>query len=90
MKKVITICFLALLLNGCADPQPQVKSVVNGHEYGFFGGLWHGFVSPISLIGMAFSDDIDMYAINNSGFWYAFGFALGAGILTVGASKSRD
>jgi hypothetical protein len=88
MKKLITVLFLSILLNGCADVQPQVKEVVTGHEYGFWGGLWHGIVSPISIFGKIFTNDIDVYAINNNGGWYAFGFVLGAGILLGGSSAS--
>lgn len=88
MKKLILIAFIALSLSGCADVQPKVKDHVEGHEYGFWGGLWHGIISPVSFFGKLFSDEIDVYAINNNGRWYCFGFVLGAGILSFGASSS--
>jgi len=55
--------------------------------YGFWNGLWHGFISPISFFGSLFSDDIAMYAVNNNGGWYDFGFVWGAGILFGGGAK---
>lgn len=88
MKKILIVAVLAMALSGCAEVQPQVKQVLTGHEYGFFGGLWHGIISPISFVGKIFTDDIDMYAINNNGGWYAFGFVLGAGIILGGSSKA--
>lgn len=76
------------LLTGCADSEPQAKDCMQGHEYGFLSGLWHGIIAPISFIGSLIDDDIEMYAPNNNGGWYAFGFVLGAGILTFGSSKT--
>jgi hypothetical protein len=84
------IMFNFLLLSSCADAQPQVNECVTGHQYGFWGGLWQGIISPISFIGSLFYDDIDMYAINNNGGWYAFGFLLGAGVLLGGGSKASS
>ncbi|MEZ4686465.1 MAG: hypothetical protein R3B47_10485 [Bacteroidia bacterium] len=35
--------------------------------------------TPIDLILMLFRDDITVFAPNNNGAWYAFGFLLGSG-----------
>ena len=73
------IFILALiLLSGCADSEP-VDQCLTGHTYGFFGGLWHGFIAPFDFIGMLFNDEITMYAQNNNGGLYALGFLLGSG-----------
>lgn len=85
MKKTIKLAFLGvlatLLLTGCAD-NGLIDGCVQGHVYGFWGGFWHGFIIPYDLIGMVFWDDVTVYAPNNNGGWYAFGFALGGGSLT--------
>lgn len=85
MKKLSTIKYLmiflalaALLITGCADSE-SVKQCLTGHQYGFFGGLWHGFIAPFDFIGMLFDDSITMYAQNNNGGLYALGFLLGSG-----------
>ena len=75
--------FLLLLLSilvftGCAKSE-AIEQCLTGHTYGFFGGLWHGFIAPFDFIGMLFSDDITMYAQNNNGGLYALGFLLGSG-----------
>jgi len=44
---------------------------------GFFSGIWHGLLAPWSLIGRWFIDDIVMYAIPNTGWFYDFGFLVG-------------
>jgi hypothetical protein len=74
----LTVSFLLLIVSGCADAEP-VEACLSGHEYGFFGGLWHGFIAPFDFIGMLFNDNITMYAQNNNGGLYALGFLLGSG-----------
>ena len=86
---VTYVLLLAVLFNGCANVTP-IKECVIDAPYGFFGGLWHGIVAPLSFIGSLFSDDIAMYAVNNNGGWYDFGFVLGAGILFKGSSKASS
>lgn len=75
-------------MSGCADKQ-NIDECKEGHEYGFFGGLWHGAIAPISFFGSLLDEEIDMYALNNNGGWYRFGFVLGAGILVGSSSSSR-
>lgn len=67
-----------LLLSGCANNE-TVDQCLTGHKYGFFGGLWHGFIAPFDFIGMLFNKQITMYAQNNNGGLYALGFLLGSG-----------
>lgn len=69
---------LLLLFSGCADNE-SVDACLTGHKYGFFGGLWHGFIAPFDFIGSLFDDTITMYAQNNNGGLYALGFLIGSG-----------
>lgn len=82
-----SVLLVAVLFTGCADVTP-IKECVIDAPYGFWGGLWHGIIAPFSFIGSLFSDDIAMYAVNNNGGWYDFGFVLGAGILFGSSSNS--
>jgi hypothetical protein len=75
---LIAAAFILLSISGCAHFE-DVGQCLTGHTYGFFGGLWHGFIAPFDLIGMLFSDNITMYAQNNTGGFYALGFILGSG-----------
>ena len=79
-KVIFTVLFLTgiVLLTGCAN-QEIVAPCLTGHTYGFLGGLLHGFIAPFDLIAMLFRDDITVYAPNNNGAWYAFGFLIGSG-----------
>ncbi|MEZ5105260.1 MAG: hypothetical protein R2757_12240 [Draconibacterium sp.] len=55
---------------------------------GFWHGLWHGVIAPVSFVISLFSDKVAMYAVNNNGGWYDFQFVLGAGILFGGGGKA--
>lgn len=55
---------------------------------GFFMGLWHGIIAPITFIISLFTDKISLYEVHNTGAWYDFGFVLGAGILFGGGSQA--
>lgn len=67
-----------LVMTGCAQRE-DVELCLKGHTYGFFGGLWHGFIAPFDFVAMLFNEKITMYAQNNNGGLYALGFLLGSG-----------
>ena len=79
MKKLLILLAISLLLLGCADTVVLTQKMPSD-PYGFWSGLWHGWIILWSWIGSLFSDDIAIYAINNNGGWYDFGFALGVGV----------
>lgn len=41
---------------------------------GFFWGIWHGWIAPISLIWGLFNSEIRVYEPQNTGWWYDLGF----------------
>ncbi|AGO49594.1 hypothetical protein Phi4:1_gp181 [Cellulophaga phage phi4:1] len=84
---VLCLLLAALLFTGCAEVT-FIEQCTTVEPYGFWGGLWHGIIAPISFLGSLFFDDIAMYAINNNGGWYDFGFAIGSGIIFTGGSSS--
>ena len=69
---------LVILISSCANSE-IVDSCLTGKKYGFWWGLWHGIIAPIDFVVMLFRDDVTMYAQNNNGGWYAFGFLIGSG-----------
>jgi hypothetical protein len=75
---IIPLLILILLFSGCANRE-IVTECLKGHTYGFWGGLLHGIIAPIDLIAMLITDDITVFAPNNNGAWYAFGFIIGSG-----------
>ena len=87
--KIVILLTAIIVLTGCADVIP-IDNCVTNEPYGFLSGLWHGIIAPLSFIGSIFIDDIAMYAVNNNGGWYDFGFVIGAGILFGGGSKATN
>jgi len=69
---------LIVLMASCANKE-VVTGCLQGHTYGFWGGLWHGIIAPVDLVISLFRDDFTVYAQNNNGAWYAFGFLIGSG-----------
>lgn len=51
----------------------------NAQPAGFWGGLWHGMIAPITFLVSLFADGVSIYETNNNGRWYEFGFMLGIG-----------
>ena len=85
----VSIAILAvLLLAGCAaGTNPTVDVLdVDGKSDGFWSGLWHGVISPVTFIISLFSDNVNVYEVYNSGNWYDFGFILGVSIIFGGGA----
>lgn len=77
-------------LTGCAEVQPNIQPCLTGSTYGFWGGLWHGIIAPFAWVASLFMDDVAVWAVNNNGGWYTFGFILGIGALSGGSSKAAS
>jgi hypothetical protein len=73
LRLVLIALFAVLMLSGCI---PGDGKATAGEPAGFFWGIWHGWVAPISLIISIFRDNIAIYEVNNTGFWYDFGYYL--------------
>ena len=93
MKKqiLIAVAVIAVLLTGCADATNVQECLPEAeHTYGFWGGLWHGMIVFFDLISQLWWDDVTIYAENNNGGWYDFGFWLGAVGFGGGATKATS
>lgn len=85
---------MAIFVSSCSpriEPQEYVTKVEQKEpvkEYGFWMGLWHGWTAPITFIGNLLGGDWIIYAFNNTGGWYDFGFILGIGSFGGGVSSA--
>ena len=77
--------FSLLTLSGCAYQPGTYGSALPG----FFTGIWHGIISPFSLIGGFFSD-VRIFKYPNSGWSYDFGFMVGWLFWISAASEATD
>lgn len=94
-KRIVLICFVAvsvsLILTGCI---PGDGTYTPDDPAGFFWGVWHGWMAPISLIVGLFQDNIRVYETVNTGWWYDFGFYIavisGFGGLSLSRKKRAE
>jgi len=80
---LIGLALIVLLLSGCVPgPNALANSAAEGGEVaGFWLGLWHGIIAPVTFIGSLFSKTWHMYEVHNNGAWYNGGFLLGMMII---------
>ena len=69
--KIAILIFIVSILSGCF---PGDGKATVGDPAGFFSGIWHGWIAPLSLILGIFTDNIRVYEMNNTGWWYDLGF----------------
>ncbi|MCF6285209.1 MAG: hypothetical protein L3K26_08460 [Candidatus Hydrogenedentes bacterium] len=56
---------------------------------GFWAGLWHGLIAPITFIIGLITLDVRLYEAKNNGRWYDFGFVLGVSASLGSGTASR-
>ncbi len=100
MKKTIALALIALFvlsfaLASCAPgPNPLKGSAVELTDdspsptkpAGFWQGLWHGMIAPITFVVSLFNKAVNVYEVRNSGNWYNFGFIIGVSIAFGGSA----
>lgn len=72
-KKILVIAVLVIMvltMTGCLPGDSRYDD----RPAGFLWGVWHGWTAPISLIIQLFKPLVRVYEVNNTGWWYDFGF----------------
>ncbi|RLD31729.1 MAG: hypothetical protein DRI73_08250 [Bacteroidetes bacterium] len=87
LLKITIILILVFILLGCF---PGVGRESVNNSAGFLAGIWHGWIAPLSLIVGIFSDNVRVYEINNTGWWYDLGFYMAIISGFGGISLSRN
>jgi ABC-type multidrug transport system permease subunit len=84
---VISLISIMVLLSACAAGPNELRNTPDedGEVAGFWKGIWHGLISPITFIISLFSKSVYVYEVHNNGGWYTFGFLLGASIIFGGS-----
>ena len=82
MKQVLivsAVVAVVITLAGCAAGPNTLSGTPDqeGEVAGFWPGLWHGIIAPVTFIVSLFSDKVHMYEVHNNGGWYNFGYLLG-------------
>jgi hypothetical protein len=67
---------VVLVLASCAaGPNDVVQA--GADQAGFWLGLWHGIIAPITFLISLFTDGVNLYEVHNNGNWYDFGYVIG-------------
>jgi hypothetical protein len=88
---LVTLLLLALVATACAAGPNEAAGTPppDGDVAGFWLGLWHGIIGPITLIISLFTEDVSLYEVHNNGNFYDVGFFLGLGVLVGGSHGTR-
>lgn len=88
--RFLMLLVLGVLASACAAGSGRFDAA---DPAGFFTGIWHGWIAPITLIWQIFDSDIRVYEPNNTGWWYDFGFYIaviaGFGSLSLSRKKAK-
>lgn len=90
LKVLLIIISSLFILTACI---PGDGSYTLNKPAGFFSGIWHGWVAPLSLLLSIGRGSIRMYEPLNTGFAYDFGFYIaiisGFGGLSLSRKKKK-
>lgn len=73
-KSILLTILIILVMIVFTSCMPNPSHNDGSSPSGFFKGVWHGWIAPISLIVGFFNDSTRVYDPNNTGWWYDFGF----------------
>lgn len=90
MKKnilLLVLLVIPLILAACTAGPNALRNTPDedGEVAGFWKGLWHGVISPITFIISLFNKNVYVFEVHNNGGWYTFGFLMGASIIFGGS-----
>ena len=90
-KRILTLFLVALAVITIVGCFPGDGRNTRIEPAGFFMGIWHGWIAPLSLVVGIFDHGVRIYETNNVGWWYDFGYyiAIIAGFGGIAVSRRR-
>lgn len=74
-RVLITVLMITILLFSLSSCFPlETRPPGAPAPSGFFMGVWHGWIAPISVIVGFFDRNVRIYDPFNTGWWYDLGF----------------
>ncbi len=65
-------------------PNPQANTPdAHGAPANIVLGIWHGIISPVTLVVSFFNSNVQMYEVHNDGSQYNLGFLVGVAIVFI-------
>ena len=69
------------MLDKLSLPGPESKyQAADGQPAGFWAGVWHGSIIPLTFLISLFNPGVGLYETHNVGKKYNFGYLIGASI----------
>jgi hypothetical protein len=86
---LLSLCVVVLLASCAAGVNVQIDTFNDqGVIAGFWRGVWHGMIAPITFVVSLFNSGVKMYEVHNNGGWYDLGFLFGLGAVYGGGHAS--
>jgi hypothetical protein len=86
-RLAVLFVLVAVLVAACAAG-PNTDVAHTAQNAGFWPGLWHGLITPVTFVISLFTDHVNIYEVHNNGNWYDFGYVLGLMVTFGGAARS--
>lgn len=83
--RLVVVALGLVVFTACAGP--NIAAEASGA--GFWRGVAHGAIAPVSFVISLFRDEVSLYEIKNNGGFYDAGFMLGISCWGGGAAASR-
>jgi hypothetical protein len=80
---ILLVCLAACTASGGEDVGAAASS---RNPAGFWLGLWHGCIAPLTFIISLFNKNVGVYEAYNNGGWYNSGFIFGL-IVALGGGR---
>ena len=85
IRTALLVGLLLVLLAACAAGGNELVGTASAPgpagvdlaPRGFWWGLWHGLIVPVTFLVSLFTESVNVYEVHNSGNWYDAGFVLG-------------
>ena len=86
---VVVLSIAVLLLASCAPGPNTLRGTQDseGKVAGFWKGIWHGIITPVTFIISLFNKNVNVNESRNSGGWYNFGYILGLSMIFGGGGR---
>jgi hypothetical protein len=90
-RVLVTALALAVVLGACMPGPNPLKDtpMADGQTAGFWLGLWHGLIGPVTFVTALFKDGTGFYEVHNNGGWYNAGFLLGLAVVLGGGVRGN-
>jgi len=86
----LVVALGGLVLAACAPGAYDVAASGGQELAGFWLGLWHGVITPVTFVISLFNDNVNVYEVHNNGNWYNFGFVLGLSVVFGSGSRASS